>query len=186
MTLVICPGAHPQQWTLNFLNQLDAYLPAGERLRQVFPAPQVAPWSAHALRQFLESQVEPTTPLLFIAFSAGCVAAMGVARYWTEQGGHVQAVIALDGWGVPVAAPFDTYRLSHDEFTHQTSTWLGSGITDFYADPPVSHQALWCCPAQVNGWQVNHRSPVAKSQTPTTALAFLMNCLERYPEAGRT
>ena len=187
MTLVICPGVHPSVWTHSFLNQLDdqlaKQLPTGKQIDRVIPTHQNAPWSAYALRTFMESQMASHAPLIFVAFSAGCVAAMGVARYWVEQGRPVAAVIALDGWGLPVTGPFDTYRLSHDAFTHQTSAYLGAGNKSFYADPPVSHQYLWCQPAQVTGWQVNNLSADPRSETPTTALAFLVGCLSEYPEA---
>lgn len=178
MALIICPGAHPLTWTHSFLRQLNAQLPEDGLVRHVFPAHKSNPWSAYALRTFLEvSAIAPTEPLILIAFSAGCVAAAGVANERVARGQPAPVVIALDGWGVPLPNTFPRYRLSHDRFTHDTSAWLGTGQVSFYADPPVSHQQLWCAPAQVTGRQV--RGPVSEepAETSTTALEFLVSCI---------
>ncbi|MEL6382891.1 MAG: hypothetical protein AAFQ89_10535 [Cyanobacteria bacterium J06626_18] len=182
MSLVVCPGAHPLTWTQAFLRQLDESFPERRLVRHVFPAHEQSPWSAYALRLFLESvAIAPTDPLIFIAFSAGCVAAAGVANDWVAQGRPTPVVIALDGWGVPLPHTFPSYRLSHDRFTHETSAWLGSGNASFYADPPVSHQQLWCNPAKVRGRQVG-RFPVSEHPIglPTTALQFLAVCVGQH------
>lgn len=184
MAVVICPGFHALTWTTQFLRQLDEYFPDGKAARFVFPAHQSAPWSAYELRTFLEkAAIAPATPLVFVGFSAGCVAATGAIWYLTQQGRPVVANIALDGWGVPVAGPCRSYRLSHDVFTHQTSAWLGAGNSSFYADPPVSHQQLWCNPAQVWGWQVESPSVFRKSQRiRITALQFLVVALKQHSQ----
>ncbi|MBE7382668.1 MAG: hypothetical protein F6J95_014795 [Leptolyngbya sp. SIO1E4] len=185
MVLVICPGVHPALWTTQFLRQLDEHLPEGKRSRRVFPVQSGNPWSPYALRSFLETQaIAPATPLVFVAFSAGCVAAASIATHWAQQGRPVLAVVALDGWGVPMAGPYHRYRISHDAFTHHTSTYLGAGEASFYADPPVSHQQLWCSPAQVTGQQVGKFPAVGHSgRPPITALQFLSACLKQHPQA---
>ena len=184
MVLVICPGVHSSLWTTHFLHQLDEQLPDARLGRLVFPADLEYPWSPFTLRRFLADQaIAPDAPLVFLAFSAGCVAAVGTAYYWTQQGRQVSAVIALDGWGVPLVGPFVGYRLSHDAFTHQTSACLGRTVPSFYADPPVSHQKLWCNPAQVKGWQVDNSFACRENlATRTTALQFLVACLRQHSQ----
>ena len=181
MALIICPGVHALSWTHAFLCQLDEQLPESQLPRYVFPAHENSPWSAYALRIFLESMaITLTDPLVLIAFSAGCVAAAGVANDWVAQGRSAPVVIALDGWGVPLPNTFPRYRLSHDRFTHDTSAWLGTGRVSFYADPPVSHRQLWCMPAQVTGRQVGcfPRSKCSP-EASITALQFLVTCVQQ-------
>ena len=55
----------------------------------------------------------------------------------------MKALIAFDGWGVPLVGNFPIYRISHDQFTHWSSELLGKGDKSFYADPPVEHLDLW-------------------------------------------
>lgn len=180
MTLIICPGVHAPVWTQDFLQQLEACIPTTQAARQVFAAANERPWSPYQLRCFLDEQaIAPTRPLIFIAFSAGCVAAISAAHYWSSQGKSVAAVIAFDGWGVPMAGPFPIYRLSHDAFTHHTSAWLGHGQASFYADPPVSHQALWRNPQHVRGMAMANRE---QAPAVATAMQFLGMCLERHLE----
>ncbi|MEM9003064.1 MAG: hypothetical protein AAGE59_05980 [Cyanobacteria bacterium P01_F01_bin.86] len=168
------------------LTQLDDVWPEGASARRVFPALQGPPWSPYALRQFLEVQAVPISPLIFIAFSAGCVAATAVAHYWIQQNRAVAAVIMFDGWGVPIVGPFASYRLSHDAFTHHTASLLGAGQVSFFADPAVPHQHLWSDPMHVNGQQIGcFSAPENHLETSTTALQFLVNCLKQHPQALR-
>jgi hypothetical protein len=85
-------------------------------------------------------------PILIISFSAGVVGAIAAASIWQSIGGTIRAFIALDGWGVPLYGNFPIHRLSHDAFTHYTSSLLGSGEDSFYADPSVAHETLWRSP----------------------------------------
>ncbi|MCY7323349.1 MAG: hypothetical protein LH660_16470, partial [Phormidesmis sp. CAN_BIN36] len=125
------------------------------------------------------SATEATTPLVFIAFSAGVVAAIGAARLWQKQGGTVRALIALDGWGVPLAGDFAIHRVSRDRFTSWSSALLGGGDSDsFYADPAVDHLTLWRSPQTVQGYEMTaNRQP---HQIYTTAASFITALLQRY------
>ena len=51
---------------------------------------------------------------MFIAFSAGVVAAVTAAMQWQGEGGKIKGLIAFDGWGVPLLGDFPVYRVSHD------------------------------------------------------------------------
>ncbi|WP_008310250.1 hypothetical protein [Leptolyngbya sp. PCC 6406] len=187
MAIILCPGSHPRGWTHEFLAQLKEAAPELMSTIRVAPTSPGDAWSPYALRRWLQTQdwteESPTglrlSPLIFVAFSAGCVAAAGVAHYGSVQGHTVGAVIALDGWGVPIVGPFAVYRLSHDFITHQTTHWPRSGQGHFYADPPVPHRDLWRTPATVTGWQTL-QSPNGldlKDGSATTALQFLVDCL---------
>ncbi len=173
MKLVICPGIHRSHLTQSFVAALHLQ---PETL--IFPTDEAPAYSPHHLLEFLSS-TEATTPLTFIAFSAGVVAAIGAARLWQKQGGTVCALIALDGWGVPLGGDFAIHRVSHDRFTAQSSAWLGGGDADsFYADPAVDHLTLWRSPQTVRGYRVVARQP---SGTPsTTAASFITALLQHY------
>lgn len=121
-------------------------------------ASSVGVLSPYGLLQWLEHHPLPQAQdglnhLLIWAFSAGCVGAIGLAHYWHRYRGKILGFFAFDGWGVPLAAPFPIYRLSHDRFTHVTSQWLGAGAVGFYADPPIPHLQLWSQPITTQGWQ---------------------------------
>jgi hypothetical protein len=168
--LIICPGVHAADWTESCLRGL---FPQGVPPCLVN---QGLPYTAHGvLNQLAQAQVTQDEPLIWLSFSAGVVAASTAASYWHHQGGTVCALIALDGWGVPLAADFPCYRLSHDHFTHWSSGILGSGSQNFYADPPVPHEQLWQQPQQVQGWQVS-----ATQRQATTAATFIRQILRRY------
>ena len=161
--LVICPGMHSPQLSQQMIADLTPWLPLNQLDVHLFETPDwTGKLSGRRLRQQIQSlQGDQRTasaalrPLLFLAFSAGCIGAISAAQHWQHVGGTVLAFFAVDGWGVPLAAPFPTYRLSHDRWTHDTSALLGAGNTDFYADPPVAHRTLWRQPSRVEGWQVN-------------------------------
>jgi hypothetical protein len=201
VALIICPGMHDPQWTATLSNQLRSGTLWPAANHYVFPHHSQLAWSAHALRTWLGTTVALGTPLVFLGFSAGCVAAITAA--WTCQHRRdypVEAVIALDGWGVPLVGPFTTYRLSHDRYTHITGAWCGPGDQSFYAEPAVPHQQLWQAPQRVWGWTTARpvavksgsdqgaREPHPKQPSPRashqymTALQFLRQCLSDYVE----
>ncbi|WP_013322325.1 hypothetical protein [Gloeothece verrucosa] len=169
MTYLICPGIHDPQLTNNFLEALKQ-----QRINLtpllVLPVDRYPTFSAFHIVDFLQQEYKnnPFKQLTFISFSAGVVGAIGAAWRWRQQGKQVRALIAVDGWGVPLWGDFPIYRLSHDSFTHWSSALLGEGQESFYADPPVEHLDLWRAPQAATGWQIrkNHRSW-------TTASSFL-------------
>lgn len=119
----------------------------------VFPTETDLPYNAIAVYQWLaRQQFSKTQALSFIAFSAGVVGGFGAAIAWQLQGGKIRSFIAFDGWGVPLIANFPIYRVSHDYFTHWSSTLLGTGQSGFYAEPDLEHLELWRSP-NCTGWQ---------------------------------
>lgn len=186
MSLVICPGIHDRALTQSFTRGL---LAASETLPSmsllVFPAEQYPAYSGLHILHFLHEQLSCrhpdrtlNTPLVFIGFSAGVVGAMGAAWGWQASGGTVRALIAIDGWGVPLVGTFPLHRLSHDSFTHWSSAVLGAGEDSFYADPGVTHLELWRSPQTATGWW--HLSKAATAPIATTAANFLTALLHRY------
>lgn len=181
MQIVICPGVHPPELTEAFVRTLPA-LPAPPL---IFPADQPVYSSGHILAfvwqhlnrssQNWSPQIIKTTPLLWIGFSAGVVGAVGAAHLWQKLGGQVAALIACDGWGVPLIGSFPMHRLSHDAFTHWSSAILGAGETSFYAEPAVAHLDLWRFPDQARGWAVR-----PSGNTHTTAADFLADLIQQY------
>ncbi len=179
MKIVICPGMHRSQLSQRFVTALH---PSQETL--IFPTEKAPAYSPLHVLEFL-SPTEATTPLVFIAFSAGVVAAIGAARLWQKQGGTVSALIALDGWGVPLAGDFAIHRVSHDRFSAWSSALLGGSDSDsFYADPAVEHLTLWRSPQTVQGYAItaNRRS----RQTSITAASFITALLQRYEASTST
>ena len=153
----------------------------------IFPVQQYPAYSGLHLLKFLHERLSAKrpddwqqSPLVFIGFSAGVVGAIAAAIAWQQLGGQVKALMALDGWGVPLGGEFPIHRLSHDAFTHWSSALLGAGGDSFYADPAVEHLELWRSPQTTRGWWVN--AEVAQSTTPTTAANFLTGLLQRYHE----
>ena len=148
MTIIICPGVHPPELTDRFVQSLELqnYL--------VLPTQRYLPYNAISVYQWLnEQQLSKTQALSFIAFSAGVVGGFGAAMVWQLQGGKIHTFIAFDGWGVPLVANFPIYRVSHDYFTHWSSTLLGAGRSGFYVEPAVEHLELWRSPT-ICGWRV--------------------------------
>lgn len=190
MHILLCPGIHPPELTQSFLNAFDATWQGLPIHWHVLPTNRYWPWSSTHVVQFLRTQlcqgmadrsVGRAVPIAIIGFSAGAVGAVGAAQSWRQQGGCVTCVIAIDGWGVPFwpCMPAQRYfRLSHDLFTHVTSAWLGTGATNFYADPPVPHWSLWQSPEAVQGWAVTGADLRSQSDDQTTALAFIQAVLE--------
>jgi hypothetical protein len=199
MSIIICPGMHDIELTRNFLKHLqlrstsnsakpDSSEIDSSRNVLIFPAQRYPAYSAFHIVQFLQETLQqyPLTSELndfvFLSFSAGVVGAMGAAWAWQQLGGRVKALIALDGWGVPLYGDFPIHRVSHDHFTHWSSALLGAGADSFYANPAVDHLDLWRSPQTVQGWWV----PTAATPSQpiaTTAAVFLTVLLQRYGES---
>ena len=150
-SLIICPGVHPPQLTSSFVR---------DNIQQehlIFPTEQDLSYNAIAIERWLKlhypSPVDAPA-LSFIAFSAGVVGGFGAVKIWQLQGGKIANFIAFDGWGMPLFGNFPIYRVSHDRFTHWSSSILGGGSGGFYADPEVEHLELWRSPHTCWGWQV--------------------------------
>jgi hypothetical protein len=188
MSIVICPGIHAPELTQEWLEGLESLSSNGSKFSNsrnilVVPTQNYATLSAFHILQFLQANQgrPPESPIVFISFSAGVVGAIGAAWGWQILGGKVKALIAVDGWGVPLFGHFPLHRLSHDYFTHWSSASLGSGQDSFYADPPVEHLELWRSPQTVVGWWVNSDGGT-QSRIYLTAAQFLTMLLKRYGE----
>jgi hypothetical protein len=157
VSIILCPGIHAPALTASFWNAIQQVkLPnrPGAEHSNVYIVPEAQRWAfspIHTL-QFLHQTVPISEPLVLIGFSAGVVGMAGAAWAWQQQGGSICALIALDGWGVPLYGSFPIYRLSHDGFTHWSSQALGMGQDPFYAEPGVPHLELWQSPDQAWGW----------------------------------
>lgn len=194
MSVVICPGMNDAGLTQSFL--ANAGITPQDCL--IFPTDCYPAYSTVHLLNYLRHQFSNPLhanrsltsvthiPLTFLAFSAGVVAALGAAWVWRALGGQVSALIALDGWGVPLVGDFPIYRLSHDRFTHWSSALLGMGQESFYAEPAVPHLELWRSPHTTQGYHVG--SPVLPmldgqmAMTRTTAAEFVRLLLTRHRE----
>ncbi|ELR99975.1 hypothetical protein [Gloeocapsa sp. PCC 73106] len=150
MIVLVCPGFHPPALTQSFLD--------------AFPNPQ---WEWRVFSGDLSPTLQ--TPVVLIGFSAGVVTALATTLALSMRQGNIKALIALDGWGVPLGGDFPIYRVSHDYFTHWSSALLGGGSESFYADPPVEHWELWRSPQTTKGWSVNSNG----SKTSLTAAEFI-------------
>ncbi|NES97184.1 MAG: hypothetical protein F6K32_18500 [Desertifilum sp. SIO1I2] len=182
LTLVICPGIHDPLLTQQFVEGLQLGEMPGLKV-VTFPASGIGAISSADISQFLWRQVgDPwrSSELLFISFSAGVVGAIGAAWAWQGFGGKVKALIAIDGWGVPLVGFFPIHRVSHDYFTHWSSALLGAGSDSFYADPGVEHLTLWRSPQTVFGWQQTGGSQKIR----TTASEFLKQAIARYESSS--
>ena len=194
MKVVICPGAHDGSLTADFLAEMGAHL--SDPI--VYPTDRYPVYSPQHLLDFLDSTLSidgSASPLFFIGFSAGAVSAIGAARQWQRRRRQVAALVAIDGWGVPLYGDFPIYRISHDWFTHWSSAVLGTGKDSFYADPAVAHLDLWRSPQTAQGWWVQApggdraATPTATqpatrtaTRTATTAARFLLTCLRYHGE----
>lgn len=161
MQIVLCPGMHPPQLTDRFITSVPIPSPL------VIDSDRTPVYSPHHILPHL-----PTSPILFIAFSAGVVGAIGAARLYHQQGGTVRGLIAIDGWGVPLFGDFPIHRMSHDRFTDWSSALLGSGKENFYANPAVEHLTMWSAPDTVLGIGAEGKSIVAAQ--------FIAELIERY------
>jgi len=194
MQVVICPGLHPPALTDQFVRAIPlptAWIyPAPEapaysggqilaflltRLHHDLAGLCIQPNIQTDLQTDLQTDI-PTViqtsmqrilnkPLLLIGFSAGVVGAITAANLWQALGGRVVALIAIDGWGMPLRTMIPVHRFSHDPFTHWSSALFdarecgASGLETqpirFYADPPVGHLNLWRAPQMTQGWAVS-------------------------------
>lgn len=177
MLVVICPGIHPPDLTESFLRSLPDRLDI-----LVFPANQPAYSGLHVLQFCWQQRGHQALnhPVLWIGFSAGVVGAATAACLWHYLGGKVLALIAIDGWGVPLFLPFPLHRISHDRFTHWSSALLGAGTSSFFADPPVAHLDLWRSPQYTSGWAVTPTAAI-----PMTAADFLNHRLQDYVNSNQ-
>jgi hypothetical protein len=180
---MICPGVHDSCLTTSFLTALD--LTRLGLSAWTVPTDRCPPYSGWHIQQFVRDQLlvgDPDgrrpPPLLWIGFSAGVVGAIAAAHLWQSQGGQVVALIAVDGWGVPLAGDFPIHRISHDAFTHWSSVGLGPAGDSFYADPGVPHLDLWRSPHTATGWQTSPASPGFRQAT--TAATFITALLRQY------
>ncbi|MTJ50292.1 hypothetical protein [Dolichospermum sp. UHCC 0259] len=189
MPIIICPGIHAPELTNSFiqgcLNQ------ASEKSVDILVYPEqgyLTLSTLHILHFLCDRLGAPSdrprnkleSPVIFLCFSAGVIGGIGAATAWQLLGGHVQAFIAIDGWGVPLAGNFPIHRLSHDHYTHWTSAYLGMGENNFYADPAVDHLSMWHSPQSVQGKWVNPSVNFSPIKNYLTASEFLNFLLERY------
>lgn len=165
MKILICPGMHPSALTQEFIAGLQR--PPEQFL--VFPSDRQPVYSPQHILNFFT----PSDSVLVIAFSAGVVGAIAAARIWQRQGIRIAALIAIDGWGVPLAGAFPIHRISHDRFTHWSSLMMGGNATHFYADPAVDHLTLWQSPEAVLGI-------VEPSNRSVSAATFIGELLQHY------
>lgn len=186
MSIFICPGLHLPQLTHCLLQELSLSATTNsiksENIR-IFPAQNYTTLSLlHIVQNLLTTygQPEKAAPIVFISFSAGVIGALGAAWGWQLLGGKVKAVIAIDGWGVPLGGNFPIHRLSHDYFTHRTSIVLNSPEDSFYADPMVEHLQMWRSPSTVKGWMVSPNN--SKVRSYLSAAEFILLLLKHYQE----
>ncbi|MEH2137207.1 hypothetical protein [Nostoc sp.] len=196
MSIIICPGIHESDLTESFKVGLldmiaDGAIAYNTANILVYPGKGVLVLSAFHILQFLRDCLTDSlkSPIIFISFSAGVVGAIGAAHLWQLLGGSVKAFIAIDGWGVPVQGNFPIHRMSHDYFTHWSSSLLGSGQNNFYAQPAVDHLFMWQCLTKslsastsqtVEGWWVDSLIEIYPPKGYLTAAEFLLMLLKRY------
>lgn len=171
MKIIICPGVHEPELTLEFLKGMNWHEDRENIL--VYPAETQPAYAGWEILQFVSRRVSLSESVLWVAFSAGVVGARFAAWQWRQKGGNIRGFMALDGWGMPLGGDFPIYRVSHDYFTHWSSALLGAGRESFYADPEVDHLTLWRSPHQVWGWQEK-----ATGRSRITAAT----CLQRWVE----
>lgn len=164
--LLICGGLHPVQDTKSILAiaHQDPVL-SQHPIVQLGTSNALSCLSAHALRQEFDQIWSDRGPgaaaempaIILWAFSAGCVGAVALAQHWHRYRHPVLAIFLVDGWGVPWGGESPLHRLSHDGFTHITSSYLGTGCASFVAHPAVPHRQLWRDPNRVMGQQIMTR-----------------------------
>jgi hypothetical protein len=168
---LVVPGVVPQEATDRFLQQLNI-------VGGCCVPPGVSPYSPISLDRFTRTQ-DLASDLVVIAYSAGCVGALGWIPLWQRQKKTIKALIAIDGWPVPFWGKFPIYRVSHDLYTHHTTLYLGAGLEQFYCDPAVEHRNLWTYPEASWGLWVKQNNK-QKETYRATALDFLQNIVERH------
>lgn len=176
---LICPGFHEPALTHSFLTNLSHYSINLDNLL-IFPTNKYPPYSGfHSLHYLQEKCHKKPQKLIIIAFSAGVVAAITAAWQWQLQGNTIQGLIAFDGWGVPLFGHFPIYRVSHDQFTHDSSILLGTGTINFYADPSVEHLDLWRSPHLVQGWMTQTISSHQTMLSQMSLIDFLITIISK-------
>ncbi|WP_009632304.1 hypothetical protein [Synechocystis sp. PCC 7509] len=186
MNIFLCPGFHLPQLTQCFLQELLLSAQAPSNLlanTRSFSVQSYTVLSAlHITHDLVKNYGQPpqTAPILLIGFSAGVIGALGAAWGWELRGGKVKAVIAIDGWGVPLVGNFPIHTLSHDYFTHKTSINLSCQEDSFYADPGIEHLQMWRSPSTVKGWVVSPHRPLVRSYL--SEAEFILMLLKRYQE----
>jgi hypothetical protein len=179
MQILLCPGIHPPALTDSFIAGLNW---VDDRPLYRCPATDPAYSPLHGLQFLQRCGINRHDPLILIGFSAGVVGAIGAARQWQQQGGTVTALIALDGWGVPLVGDFAIHRISHDRFTHWNFGWPTPD--SFYADPGVEHLTLWRSPQTVQGWPIGPQAEkIGSRQTVASFITELINRYEPLPTA---
>lgn len=179
--LVICGGIHPLNWTNSFLKNInfeslnikkEDILIIDNNLSSAYDGKNIYQNLVNNYGQKYQ------TPLIFIGFSAGVVGALIASRLWQRYGGKILALIAVDGWGVPLIADFPIYTLSHDYFTHLTLIKFDHQIDSFYSYPSVSHEQIWRSPSETKGyWQKSNGIKILSNAT--TIIKFF---LEKYQQ----
>ncbi|SRR5579883_410266 len=189
MSIVICPGIHEPGLTDRFVSSLlrpvtDKYPRLNSKNILIVPDEGLLPLSGFHIVNFLYQNLGDWNhqPVLFISFSAGVVGAIAAAHIWQIFGGQVKAFIAIDGWGVPLLGNFPIHRMSHDYFTHWSSSLFGREQNDFYADPSVEHLEMWRSPQNVQGWCVGADSEQSHKKLQLTAAEFVHILVKRYEE----
>jgi hypothetical protein len=187
MSIIICPGIHEPELTENFISGWlypisDRSINLNSANILTFPGQGFLALSSLHILEFLRDRLgdKLESPVIFISFSAGVVGAIAAAINWQLLGGHVKAFIAIDGWGVPLWGDFPIHRISHDYFTHWSSSLLGSGNDNFYAEPPVDHLSIWRSPQIVQGLWVDSSVEVSHPRIRLNAAEFLRMLLKRY------
>lgn len=185
MYILVCSGIHDLQATQEFLQGIRKVTGQVSYRWLIFPTDRYPAYSAIHIGWFLFSQLRAAHPqdwlsqaVVLMGFSAGVVGAIAAAWSWTLAGGKITALIAVDGWGVPLTGDFPIHRLSHDHFSHWSSALLGAGQDSFYAEPAVDHLNLWRSPDAAYGWWIYPDSQ--HSPQPTTAAEFIATLLSRY------
>ncbi len=189
MSIIICPGIHEPGLTQSFVSSLQEQSNISTRPLNpvnilIFSAEGLLALSGFHILEFLHQRLGncDRQPVLFISFSAGVVGAIVAAYQWQLFGGHVKALIAIDGWGVPLWGNFPIHRISHDYFTHWSSSLLGRGQNNFYADPPVDHLEMWRSPQNVQGWWKDLSGEQSHSNQRMTAAEFVHMLVKCYEE----
>ncbi|WP_042341441.1 hypothetical protein [Calothrix sp. PCC 7507] len=189
MNIIICPGIHEPELTKSFLSGSLDQFPANLIDQKpvnilIYPGSGVLTLSGFHILQFLCDRLgdQLKSPVIFISYSAGVVGAIVAASLWQLSGGNIKAFIAIDGWGVPLFGDFPIHRMSHNYFTHWSSSLLGSGQDNFYAEPAVDHLSMWSSPQMIQGCWVNQAMAASSPASNLGASEFLHLLLKRYEE----
>ena len=182
MPIIICPGIHEPELTKSFIQGCLNQSHQNSVDILIFPEQGYLTLSTFHILHFLHNRLgnKLESPVIFLCFSAGVIGGIGAATAWQLLGGHVQAFIAIDGWGVPLAGNFPIHRISHDYYTHWTSAYLGMGEDSFYADPAVDHLSMWHSPQSVQGKWVNPSVSLSPTKNYLSESEFLNLLLKRY------